>query len=89
MLTFEEFLDGIGRLQRGGFPMERTPEEAWPHFRGWRVNYESITYQLASMIDAVPAFWSGPRRGVAAPVAPHTPVNRQPGGGSAPLSSWS
>ena len=88
-LTYDEFLLGIARLERGGFPMERTPEEAWPHFRGWRVNYEAITYQLASMIDAVPALWSGPRRGAAAPVAPHTPINRQPGGGSAPLSKWS
>lgn len=88
-LTYDEFLDGIARLERGGFPMERTPEEAWPHFRGWRVNYESIIYRLASMIDAVPALWSGPRRGVAAPVAPHTPVNRLPGGGNGPLSKWS
>ena len=89
LLTYEEFLLGIARLERGGFPMERTPEEAWPHFCGWRVNYEAVTYELASMIDAVPALWSGPRRGAPAPVAPHTPVNRQPGGGSAPLSKWS
>ena len=88
-LTYEEFLAGIERLGRGGFPMERTPAEAWPHFRGWRVNYEAISYDLAAMIDAVPALWSGPRRGAPAPVAPHTPVNRQPGGGSAPLSKWS
>ncbi len=88
-LTYAEFLQGVARLERGGFPMERTPEEAWPHFRGWRVNYEAISYQLASMIDAVPALWSGPRRGVAAPIEPFTPVNRQPGGTSGPLSKWS
>jgi hypothetical protein len=88
-LSYEEFCEGVARLERGGFPMERTPEEAWPHFRGWRVNYESISYELAFLIDAVPALWSGPRRGVAAPLAPHTPVNRLPGGGSAPLSEWS
>jgi hypothetical protein len=88
-LTYEEFLDGVARLERGGFPMERTPEEAWPHFRGWRVNYESISYQVAAMIDAVPALWSGPRRGVAAPIKPFTPVNRLPGGGSGPVSKFS
>ena len=88
-LTYEEFLQGVARLERGGFPMEREPEQAWPHFRGWRVNYEAISYQLAWLIDAVPALWSGPRRGVAAPIMPVTPVNRVPGGGSGPLEKWS
>ena len=83
-LTYEDYLSGIARLERGGYPMERTPEEAWPDFRGWRVNYEATTYPIASIIDAVPALWSGPRRGVAAPVAPRTPVNRLPGGGIPP-----
>ena len=64
--------------------MERTPEEAWPHFHGWRVNYEATTYAIARIIDAVPALWSGPRRGVEAAVAPRTPANRLPGGGIAP-----
>jgi hypothetical protein len=88
-LTYEEFLQGVDRLERGGFPMSRTPAEAWPHFRGWRVNYESIAYRMAEMIDAVPALWSGPRRGVAAPIKPFTPVNRLPGGGQGPLTKWS
>ena len=83
-LTYEDFMRGIARLELGGFPMERTPEEAWPHFRGWRVNYESIAYALAELVDAVPALWSGPRHGVAAPVAPKTPVNRLPGGRTGP-----
>jgi hypothetical protein len=81
-LTFEEYLDGIARLERSGYPMERTPQEAWPHFRGWRVNYESIAYQLAMTVDAVPALWSGPRRGAPAPLSPRTPLNRIPGGGT-------
>ena len=59
--------------------MERTPEQAWPHFRGWRVNYEGIVQELARRMDAVPALWSGPRRGTLAPLAPRTPLNRQPG----------
>ena len=27
--------------------MERTAEEAWPDFRGWRVNYEQTALALA------------------------------------------
>ena len=83
-LTYAEYLDGIDRLVRAGYPMERTPQEAWPHFHGWRVNYEATTYEIARIIDAVPAPWSGPRRGVEAAVAPRTPANRLPGGGIAP-----
>ncbi|MEA2497964.1 MAG: hypothetical protein QOH26_369, partial [Actinomycetota bacterium] len=36
-LTFEEFHGGVHRLESVGFPMERTPEEAWTHFKGWRI----------------------------------------------------
>ena len=38
-LTFEEFEAAVAMLDRIGFPMERSAEEAWPDFRGWRVNY--------------------------------------------------
>jgi hypothetical protein len=58
--------------------MERTPEEAWPHFRGWRVNYEPQVYALAHAIEAVPAVWSGPRRHSAEPMLPVRPPNRRP-----------
>jgi hypothetical protein len=61
-LTWEEFLQGWERITAVGFPVERTAEEAWPHFRGWRVNYEAATYLLASTLDVVPARWSGSRR---------------------------
>jgi hypothetical protein len=77
-LTYEDFLDGIERLERADFEMERSPEEAWPHFRGWRVNYEDLAYRLADSVDAVPAPWSGPRRGVLAPMGIRRPVNRVP-----------
>jgi hypothetical protein len=59
-LTYEEYLGGIARLE--GFPMDRTPEEAWTHFRGWRVNYEHEAYALADFVVAPPGPWSGPRR---------------------------
>src|SRR4051794_6500794 len=61
-LTYDDFLAGVARLQAVGYPIEREPEEAWPHFRGWRVNYESLCYALAREVDAVPAVWSGPRK---------------------------
>jgi hypothetical protein len=85
-LTYEDFLGGVARLERGGFPIERPAEEAWPQFHGWRVNYEAIAYALAERVDAVPALWSGPRRGLREPVAPHTPVNRLPGGKTGAMS---
>ena len=77
-LTRQEFDQGIERLQSVGFHMQRTPDEAWPHFQGWRVNYESIAYRLAYAIDAVPAAWSGPRRSGEPPVAPQLVINRTP-----------
>ena len=78
-LTFAEFQVGVQRLLDVGFDVERTAEEAWPHFRGWRANYESIAYSLAYATDAVPVLWSGPRRWAAEPIAPIRPPNRRPG----------
>jgi hypothetical protein len=77
-LTREEFDQGIRRLQMVDFRMQRTPDEAWPHFQGWRVNYESIAYRLAYALDLVPAAWSGPRRSGEPPMAPRLVINRTP-----------
>jgi hypothetical protein len=77
-LTRQEFDQGIQRLQSVNFHMQRTPDEAWPHFQGWRVNYEPIAYRLAYAIDAVPAAWSGPRRSGEPPIAPRLVINRTP-----------
>ena len=77
-LTREDFDQGISRLQEVEFRMERTADEAWPHFQGWRVNYEPIAYRLAYAIDAVPAAWSGRRRSGEAPMAPKRIINRTP-----------
>jgi hypothetical protein len=76
-LTYAEFLDAITRLREVAFPIEREPEDAWPHFAGWRVNYEQAAYALAKATDAVPALWSGPRRRPSTPMAPLRP---RPGG---------
>lgn len=75
-LTYDEFRQGVARLEEVGFPIERTPEDGWPHFRGWRVNYESLAYEIASATDAVPALWSGPRRWHAEPMPPKRPPTR-------------
>jgi len=56
----------------------RIAEQAWPDFRGWRVNYESVAYALAERLDAVPASWTGPRRTGDASVEPVRPPNRKP-----------
>jgi hypothetical protein len=81
-LTFAEFSHGIDLLRYADYEMERTPEQAWPHFRGWRINYESTVYQLAYLIDAVPAPWSGPRRTVGQTLSVVSPVDRQPSTGT-------
>lgn len=77
-LTFAEFEAGYQRLVDVGFDMDRSAEQAWPHFRGWRANYESIAYELARRTDAVPALWSGPRRWAADLIPPQRPPNRRP-----------
>jgi hypothetical protein len=78
-LTFEEFRGAVHQLEEVGFPAERSAEEAWPHFRGWRVNYEAVAYALADLAVAPPGPWSGPREhlpGMA--IIPQRPANRQP-----------
>jgi hypothetical protein len=83
-VTYEEFLDAIALLRLVDFPLEeRSPEDAWPDFVGWRVNYEQAAFAIAYAIDAVPALWSGPRRDKRkehiGPLRP--PYGRPPAGG--------
>ena len=77
-LSWEEFMRGWERITSVGFPVERTAEDAWPHFRGWRINYEAAAYKLAAGLDAVPARWSGPRRHRWGPFEPRRLANRTP-----------
>ncbi|MFL6160773.1 MAG: hypothetical protein ACJ74U_00965 [Jatrophihabitantaceae bacterium] len=77
-LSYLEYLSGIERIASTSFRMERSPEQAWPDFRGWRVNYEAVAYALAARLDTVPAPWTGPRRTGDAPMAPIRPPNRKP-----------
>jgi hypothetical protein len=75
-LTFEDFAVAVDMLRSLGYPLEASTEQAWPNFRGWRVNYESAAYAVAYAVDAPPALWSGPRRWPAKPIAPKRPVTR-------------
>ncbi|MEU8264046.1 hypothetical protein AB0C02_25915 [Micromonospora sp. NPDC048999] len=77
-LTFEEYAEAVAHVRQAGFPLERSAEQSWPHFRGWRVNYENIAYALAHSTDAVPALWSGGRDYPSTPLAPRRPTDRRP-----------
>lgn len=77
-LTYTEFDAAVAMVTAAGFRKERTAAEAWPDFRGWRVNYEAIGYELARRSDAVPALWTGPRNFPATPIPPRRPVDRRP-----------
>ncbi|MFL6163553.1 MAG: hypothetical protein ACJ74U_15175 [Jatrophihabitantaceae bacterium] len=76
-VTYEEFAAATEMLRSLGYPIDVSTEEAWPNFRGWRVNYESVAYALAYAVDAPPALWSGTRRWPFEPTGPDRPVTRQ------------
>jgi hypothetical protein len=75
-VSWEEFEAAYDMLAALDYPIERTAAEAWPHFRGWRVNYEGVALALAKAVDAPPALWSGSRRWPSVPMPPGRPANR-------------
>ena len=80
-LTYEEFLDAIARMRKVDFPIERDPEDAWPDFVGWRVNYEQAAYVIAEAVDvgARPVVGAAP-----ADQAPRSPRSARPPAGRPP-----
>ena len=79
LLTEAQFDEAYDHLVSAGFTTSRPAEEAWTHFRGWRVNYESVGYALASKLNAPPAMWTGPRRLFRGEsMEPERPVDRRP-----------
>jgi hypothetical protein len=78
VLTRAEFDQALAVLHRASFPIERDPDTTWAHFRGWRVNYERAAYELAAVVMAVPAPWSGQRRLGQATVPVLRPRHRSP-----------
>jgi hypothetical protein len=81
-LPYEDFVAAVERLAKAGVPLGRSAEEAWPHFKGWRVNYESIAYALTNIVFAPPGAWTGTRRypdeAADTPQFPRRPVDRRP-----------
>ncbi len=77
-LTYDEFLEAVDRMREVDFPIERDPEQAWPDFVGWRVNYERAAYAVAAAVHAVPAKWSGPRKHPVEAIAPIRPPAGRP-----------
>jgi hypothetical protein len=81
-LSYDEFAHAVQLVRETGFGIERSTEDAWPHFRGWRVNYEALAYRLADVVVAPRAPWSGTRRHLPLDLmAPNRPPHRAPGGG--------
>jgi hypothetical protein len=78
-LTEDNFQDALEHLARVAWPMERDAASSWIHFRGWRVNYESLAYRLGDAINAPPALWAGPRRNLPPRLQPpERPPHREP-----------
>jgi hypothetical protein len=78
-LSYQEFLDAVGRMREVDFPIEREPADAWADFVGWRINYEQAAYAIAAAVDAVPALWSGPRPHEGPAIPPiRPPLGRPP-----------
>jgi hypothetical protein len=73
-VSFDQFREATAILRRVEYPIERTDEQAWPHFRGWRANYDTAAMLLARQLDAPPALWTGTRRWPSEPMPPRRPA---------------
>jgi hypothetical protein len=72
-VSYDDFRTAAAMLREVGYPIDRSDEEAWPHFRGWRANYDATALLLAKQLDAPPALWTGPRRWPSTPILPLRP----------------
>ncbi|MGO9874315.1 MAG: hypothetical protein ACLPVY_10995 [Acidimicrobiia bacterium] len=78
-LSAQEFGSAVTLLRESGYEIERDSDAAWPHFRGWRVNYEDLAYRWADRLLAPPAPWSGTRSRLdRQDVTPVRPPHRSP-----------
>jgi hypothetical protein len=75
-VSFDDFRTATAMLRELGYPIERTDDEAWPHYRGWRANYDTAALLLARKLDAPPALWTGTRRWPSTPIPPLRPAAR-------------
>jgi len=80
-ITRAQFEDARAQLVAAGFTTSRATDQAWAHFRGWRVNYEGIGYAVAYRFNAPPAMWTGPRQIFhGETLEPVRPTDRRPTG---------
>ena len=61
-LTKEEFTTAASMLKKAGYPVEVDLDTAWTQFSISRARYEYVAYQLAYILNVVPAPWSGERK---------------------------
>lgn len=59
----EEYDEVIARLAALDVPLKADREQAWRDFAGWRVNYDTVVLDLATLVVAPPAPWSSDRVG--------------------------
>lgn len=60
-VTREEFDEVYKQLEERGVPLIVDREQAWLDFAGWRVNYDTVLLQLASITYAPYAPWTSDR----------------------------
>jgi hypothetical protein len=72
-LKFADFQQAVAMLREVDYPMERSEVQAWPHFKGWRANYDATALLLAKELDASPGPWTGTRRWPSTPIVPQRP----------------
>jgi hypothetical protein len=60
-VTQEEFAAVYDELAATGVPLRGSMEDCWPHFAGWRVNYDTVLLELARIINAPVAPWVSDR----------------------------
>jgi hypothetical protein len=76
-LSEAEFMEGFDLLESVRFPVECTRQDAWRHFKGWRVNYEPVADALTRIVLPPPAPWLLPRPDIGPATFP-TILNRTP-----------
>ncbi len=75
----EEFDEALVRLDEAGVPLIQDRDQAWRDFAGWRVNYDAVLLNLATLTMAPYAPWSSDRSATfrRSPVLPR--LGREPG----------
>ncbi len=63
-ISREEFDEVCDDLAAQGVPLKLDRDQAWRDFNGWRVNYDAVLLQLASLTMAPYAAWSSDRSAI-------------------------